>query len=210
MFRFIFNEVGFHAEIKEGFRFCRGYYSYLRIAGFSSYGNTSFPTKFDHYFRHLFRILEFVDNQYFKFEVANKYVSLINATLSQYEMVWIFYHALQPENQRFKQLIEKYSFLKGLRGYLLTSSIESDYPYDKLWMLKETLEQDGFSHGDYEYHMTDKLNDPHKYYLSAFWNYDNIEEGNNYLKRWKNAVENKYSDQIRDIEHRLESKDIPN
>lgn len=34
MFRFIFNEVGFHAEIKEGFRFCRGYYSYLRIAGF--------------------------------------------------------------------------------------------------------------------------------------------------------------------------------
>lgn len=202
VFGFLFNSVPFTTEIKTGICACCGYREYLKYAGLSGYDNTTIPTYFDHYFRHLFQIVELVDDQGFNTDVSYKYVSLLRSTLSKYEMIWIYYYALQPENQKSKKLIEKYSFLEGIRWHLLALSVEAEHPYDGLWMIEEELEKDGFSHGDFEFYLTDNPQARDKYYLSAFWNNSEMSKGKKHLDRWRELVENKYTDLIINLKNR--------
>ena len=128
VFRFLFEDV----EFSYGPRPFRGYRRYLTAVGVKKYDDTMIPTYFDHYFRHLYKIVQFVDSQGFEFEEAYRYVSFLRGTLSRYELVWIYYNALYPDNQKFKRLIEKYSLLKALRQELLTDSLESIDYYNNL------------------------------------------------------------------------------
>lgn len=96
-----------------------GYKYHLNEQGFSAYEYTLIPTYYDHYFRHLYKIIQFVDSQGFPFDEAYKYVSLLRGTLSRYELVWIYYNSLNPGYAKFKKLIEKYSLLKNIRADLL-------------------------------------------------------------------------------------------
>jgi hypothetical protein len=202
VFSFLFNSVPFTAEIKSRYYACSGYREYLKYAGLSAYDNTTIPTYFDHYFRHLFQIVELVDNQDFNTDDSYKYVSLLRSTLSRYEMIWIYYHALQPENRKNKKLVEKYSFLEGIRWHLLALSVEAEHPYDSLWMIEEELEEDGFSDGDFEYYLTDNPNDCDKYYLSAFWSEIEMSKGKQHLDHWREKIENEYSDLIMDLKNK--------
>jgi len=202
VFGFLFNAVPFTAEIKTEICACCGYREYLKYAGLSGYDNTTIPTYFDHYFRHLFQILELVDDQGFNTDDSYKYVSLLRSTISRYEMIWIYYHALQPENRKYKELIEKYSFLEGIRWHLLALSVEAEHPYDGFWMIEENLEKDGFSRGDFEFYLTDNPHNLDKYYLTAFWNESEISKGKKHLARWREFVENKYTDLIIDLKNR--------
>lgn len=78
---------------------------------------------FDHYFRHLYRLILFIDSSYFlSFEEKYSYTCIVRATLSRYELVWLFYNGLSDYgNEKFKPLIEEYSLLKNLRKELLAS-----------------------------------------------------------------------------------------
>ena len=80
----------------------------------------------DHYFRYLYRILRFVDEAVFLENNSNdiineryKFTSILRATLSPYELVFIFYNGISKYgNEKTKPLIEKYSILKNIRTNL--------------------------------------------------------------------------------------------
>lgn len=204
VFRFMFNEVTFNTVVENHYYSLNGYREFFRYASLSGYNNTTIPTYFDHYFRHLFQIVEFVDEQNFNYEESYKYISLLRSTLSRYEMVWIYYHALQPENRKCKEWIEKYSLLKGIRGNLLALSIKTGHPYEGLFMIEEELEEDGFGQGDFECYLTDNPEEHDKYYLSAFWDKATIEEGKKYFERWRELFTEKYLPLIQDINLKIE------
>lgn len=89
----------------------------------------------DHYFRYLYRILRFVDEAVFLENNSNdiineryKFTSILRATLSPYELVFIFYNGISKYgNEKTKPLIEKYSILKNIRTNFLASSNLDEY-----------------------------------------------------------------------------------
>ena len=165
-----------------------GYRRFLNAKGLSNYDETWIPTIFDHYFRHLYKIIQFVDGHGFTFEEAYKYVSLLRGTLSRYELVWIYYNTLNPEFHKFQELIEKYSLLKNMRFDLLTRTLETEMYIARLVDKPVNLKSAGFSAFDFELYLTDDKKDAEKYYVTAFWKTDEIEEGLNWLNRWRAFV----------------------
>lgn len=87
------------------------------------YCNLKEPKLFDHYFRHLFSIIHFVDIQtILDKEEKQQYVDMIRETLSAYELIWIFYNSLSNNSlSNNKALIEKYSLLSTYRQELLVN-----------------------------------------------------------------------------------------
>lgn len=75
----------------------------------------------DHYFRHLYRLIKYIDDSELvggskKYE----YTSIVRAGLSQYELIMLFYNCLSSNGiEKFKPLIEKYAIFNNLRDNLL-------------------------------------------------------------------------------------------
>ncbi len=191
VFRFTFEEAEIGISEKDQFgqeRFVRGYRNFLKRKGIIAYDTTWIPTYYDHYFRHLYKIIQFVDNQRFKYEEAYMYISLLRGTLSRYELVWIYYNALNPSFKKFKKLIEKYCLLNNIREDLLTRCLETDKYFKGLGMTVQMVRDKGFSGLDFEFFLTDSLDSASKYNLFAFWKREEIEEGSDYLLRWNNFI----------------------
>lgn len=56
-----------------------------------------------------------------------EYTSIVRATLSQYELIILFYNCLSTNgNRKFKPLIEKYAIFNNLRVELLATTEEQD------------------------------------------------------------------------------------
>lgn len=89
--------------------------------GIAIYASLKYPEYFDHYFRHLYRIIKFVDeSDLISREDKYEYVGMVRATLSRYELVWLFYNCLSENGKdKFKPLVERYAILKNLRTELL-------------------------------------------------------------------------------------------
>lgn len=108
---------------------------------YSPYNKADQPQYLDHYFRHLYRMVKFVDETKLlpdNFDERYQYTSMIRATLSRYEIVWLFYNGLSENGvEKFKPLIEKYALLRGLRLDMLAIPEEMVY-YEKL--LTENLD----------------------------------------------------------------------
>lgn len=118
------------------------------IENFGIKGYEEFEPKniLDHYFRYIYRIMKFIDEAKFlekpkildnKRDFLNpdidyvderyKYMGILRATLSPYELVLLFYNDLSKYgNEKVKPLIEKYSMFKSLRPELL-ANIMRDY-----------------------------------------------------------------------------------
>ena len=78
----------------------------------------------DHYFRHLYRIIKYVDDQreLFSLKERYEYVCLLRAQLSDYELGLVFYNCLSDNGrERFKPLAEKYALFNNLRDKVLNS-----------------------------------------------------------------------------------------
>ena len=192
MFRYIFVESEFSFEDGPGTKaLITGFGNILYNMGYSVYEYSKTPTRFDHYFRHLYKILQFVDGQGFPYDEAYKYVSFLRGTLSRYELVWLYYNALSPRNRKMKELIQKYSLLKNLRPDILSRTKEtSDYFHEQGLSLQD-MEREGFSCKDFEHYLTDDPEDPSKFYLSAFWKPSEIGEGQAFYERWANFVKSR-------------------
>lgn len=87
----------------------------------------------DHYFRYLYRIMKFVDEaDYLErdkkyIDERYKYMGILRATLSPYELVFLFYNDLSKYGkEKVKPLIERYSMFKSLRPELLANTMR-DY-----------------------------------------------------------------------------------
>lgn len=167
----------------------KGYREFLYKKGLKAYDTTWIPTYYDHYFRHLYKIIQFVDSQDFSFDIKYKYISLLRGTLSRYELVWIYYNALNPSFERFKKLIEKYSLLKNIREELLTRSLETHQYYAGLGLSPYNVKDNGFSASDFEFYLTDKKDVDGKYHASAFWKREDLENGFDYLNSWNSFIE---------------------
>ena len=79
----------------------------------------------DHYYRYLFRIFKYIDDadkNVISDEKKYEYTGIVRATLSQYELIMLFYSAFS--NPKFKNLIEKYALLQNLRMGLLASQAD--------------------------------------------------------------------------------------
>lgn len=187
VFRFTFEEVDvdYPERTTLGIVRNKGYRSFLSRNGVAAYDDTRIPARFDHYFRHLYKIIQFVDSQGFPFEEAYKYVAMLKGTLSRYELVWIYYNALNPSFANFKKLIEKYSLLKNLRRDLLTKSLETDLYYKKRGIDLDTIKDNRFTGRDFEYFLTDKADKERKYHISAFWRKEELNKGQQILDSWK-------------------------
>lgn len=84
-------------------------------------------TDFGHYFRHLYRIIKFVDQYNFHtqlrdsadfkndFDIKYQYISILRSQISDFELLWLFYNCLSGYgSEKFKPLIERYCFFKNL------------------------------------------------------------------------------------------------
>ncbi len=106
-------------------------------------------TDFGHYFRNLYRIVKIVDETEFytyeelggklnensneyntkNFEARYRYISMLRAQLSDYELLWLFYNCLSDNGiEKFKDLVEKYSLLKNMpKGKLVKQDLIDSY-----------------------------------------------------------------------------------
>lgn len=106
----------------------RGMKAVLDTYGLEGYVNSEAPTQFDHYFRLLYRILKFVKTSPLitRFEDEYEYTSILRATLSRYELVWLYYNGLTYGKNKLKPLIERYAMLKNLRKDLLVDGVNCE------------------------------------------------------------------------------------
>lgn len=76
---------------------------------------------YDHYFRHLYWIFKFINDACeFDKEDKYKYACIVRSSLSQYELVLLYYNGLSKNgNDRFKPIIEEFALLNNLRLKLL-------------------------------------------------------------------------------------------
>ena len=189
VFRYAFESEEFYLKYNDGRREkIQGLRNLLHRRGLEGYDEYWAPTVFDHYFRHLYKIVQFVDSQDFSYEEAYRYVSFLRGTLSKHELAWIYYNALQPAYIKFKVLIEKYALLKNLRHELLTLTKETEDYYIERGLTDEIMRPKGFSTRDFEFYLTDDSLDNSRYHLGAFWKQSEIEEGRLFLNNWNNLL----------------------
>lgn len=82
----------------------------------------------DHYFRHLYRIFKYInDSEIIDDKHKYKYSCIVRASLSQYELIILFYNCLSSNgNENFKPLIETYAIFNNIRVELLAKQEHKD------------------------------------------------------------------------------------
>lgn len=185
------NEHGLPEERDNPFLSCYGFKKLLETFSENEYDSHNIPSNFDHYFRHLYTIIKFVHNtDFLNPKEKYTYTSIIRATLSPYELIWLYYNCIYGAGkEKFKPLVEEYSLLKNIRRDLLALSKENkDIILPKS---KEDLKNESFSGTDYEFHLSKKKN-ADKFYISAFYN--SKHEISNEIKlvdKWNNFLNSK-------------------
>ncbi|MCI7556234.1 MAG: putative phage abortive infection protein [Bacteroidales bacterium] len=160
----------------------------LYYGGFKVYHEYTSPTYFDHYFRHLYTILKYIDQNEKLLSKAGQYqyASILRATLSRHELVWLYYNGLSDYGKdKLKPLLEKYCMLKNMREDLLSLCKENKEYLDGIGITLRVMHDAGFEYSDYVFYLTDKKNDKSKYHLSAFYNKTTMQEGVETLNKWR-------------------------
>ena len=81
----------------------------------------------DHYFRHLYRVFKYInDSNVIDDTEKYKYTCMVRASLSQYELIMLFYNCLSSNGcENFKPLIETYAIFNNIRRELLAVTIQN-------------------------------------------------------------------------------------
>lgn len=164
-----------------------GLYYVIKLRGKACFDDYMTPTMFDHYFRHLYTILKFVEeNDWLGEEKQYQYATFVRATLSRYELVMLYYNGFS--HPKMKKMMERYCLLNNIRKDLLPMSLEYNNYLKRVGLTYNDLYKAGFSVGDYEFYLTDNENDNTRYHLSAFYTKKEMEEGIELLNRWRQFV----------------------
>lgn len=87
---------------------------------YTIYSKLDFMTRFDHYFRHMYRIFKYIDDSYLIDDNERyEYACIVRSQLSSYELIILFYNSLTNGRAKLKPLLEKYSIFNNLREDLL-------------------------------------------------------------------------------------------
>lgn len=184
VFRYMFEERLFKMDSNNT---AKGFRDFLFKCGLKGYDSHWEITIFDHYFRHLYKIIQFVDSCDFSYDKAYMYISFLRSTLSRHELIWIYYNSLKYN--KLKSLVEKYSILKNLRPELLALSKESHECYNRHGIKAKDIKEHGFSSKDFEFYLTDNSDNDSKFYLSAFWNKNELKTGQELYENWKKYID---------------------
>lgn len=94
----------------------------IKEEGLSGFITMQSLNLFDHYFLHVYRIMKFVDETNLLDDETEKYsyISTLRATLSRYELIFLFYNELSFPS--FKKLIEEYSLFDNINKRSLIAS----------------------------------------------------------------------------------------
>lgn len=164
-----------------------GIFDVIWESGLDGYINAPYRVLLDHYFRHLYTILRYVDetdafalNDEGKVDAENEwkqkyhYTTIVRATLSRYELLMLYYNGLSIfGREKLKPLIEKYSLFNNLDRYGLSFSKD----YQDMAHINGKKKEDwytkyGLSGRDYEFYLTENENDPMRYNIHAFGHRD--------------------------------------
>lgn len=89
VFKLCEHEIGNH--IFPGSSMRPGLYSVIKFRGKAYFDDYMTTTMFDHYFRHLYSILKFIEeNNWLREERQYQYATFVRATLSRYELVMLY------------------------------------------------------------------------------------------------------------------------
>ena len=192
LFYYVFNlcehKIGNH--IFPGSSMRPGLYSVIKFRGKDCFDDYMTTTMFDHYFRHLYTILRFVEeNDWLGEEKQYQYATFVRATLSRYELVMLYYNGFF--HPKMKKMMEQYCLLNNIRKDLLPMSFEYNNYLKRVGLTNNDLYDAGFSVGDFEFYLTDDENDNTRYYLSAFYTNKEMEQGKKMLNCWRQFVKSK-------------------
>ena len=164
-----------------------GLYDIVRFRGKACFDDYMTTTMFDHYFRHLYTILKFIEeNVWLGEEKQYQYATFVRATLSRYELVMLYYNGFF--HPKMKKMMERYCLLNNIRKDLLPKSFEYNNYLKRVGLTDNDLYDAGFSVGDFEFYLTDDKNDNTRYHLSAFYTKNEIKQGIDLLNRWRQFV----------------------
>ena len=164
-----------------------GIFDKIVESGLDGYVNAPYRMMLDHYFRHLYTILRYVDetdafslNDDGELDIENEwkqkyhYTTIVRATLSRHELLMLYYNGLSIfGREKLKPLIEKYSLLNNLDIHYL--SLSKEYQNDAHVDIKKSDDwytKFGLSGRDYEYYLTESDNDLMRYNVRAFGHRD--------------------------------------
>ena len=116
----------FSYEGKKQYTGIKGLFMARHDDAYPIYESNKYVSSLDHYFRQLYGLFKMIDkNEELNFDEKCNYASIIRSTLSQYELVLLFYNCLSGNGKdKFKPLIETYSVLKNIRKDLLADPDE--------------------------------------------------------------------------------------
>lgn len=164
-----------------------GLYSVIKFRGKAYFDDYMTTTMFDHYFRHLYTILKFIEeNNWLGEERQYQYATFVRATLSRYELVMLYYNGFF--HPKMKKLMERYCLMNNIRKDLLPMSLEYRNFLESINKTRENLFDAHFSVGDFEFYLTDDEDDNTRYHLSAFYTKKEMEKGIDLLNRWRQFV----------------------
>lgn len=139
VFYHLYNEENGFQLLSSGWRDFGGIKMNIHNNGYNWFYNNESLSFLDHYFRHLYRIIKFVDesedisifaDENSEYKVRYNYIAIIRATLSDYELGALFYNCLsQNGRDKFKPLTEKYCFFKNIRDKVLDNPEEDKAQY---------------------------------------------------------------------------------
>ena len=178
--------------------------------GIKGYDSAIEPSLLDHYFRHFLSFINraklFIpekDKNYSQEEketendnIRYEYARILRATLSRYELLWLYYNGLSNRGVRLKPLIEKYSMLNNIDPQIivLSSDVTQIRDRNSTSSLKEFLRKKNVAYlTDFYYRITFDSEEQGKYDVSAFYHHGNetnkimahVSAFNQYVNEWK-------------------------
>lgn len=122
--RTIFREIYLNLKITISKHTFKGIRHAIQANDYGVYSYISDTTRFDHYFRHLYRIFKYIDScNLITDEERYDYACIVRSQLSDYELVMLFYNCLTANGKdKFKPLIETYAIFNNLREELLANA----------------------------------------------------------------------------------------
>lgn len=193
LFYYAFHINKHHIESQQ--KAVNGLCGILQVKGKCAFDDYYTTTIFDHYFRHLYTILKFIEqNKWLGKDEQYKYATFVRATLSRYELVMLYYNGFF--HPKMKKLMETYCMLNNLRPELLPLSLENQRYLQGLGISNaKELTSNQFSGSDFEFFLSDKDDDNDKYYIGAFYTKKELSKGRTMLERW-NAYINKCANNV--------------
>lgn len=185
------------------FRRKEGCFGTILCKGLKCYNQVIYRELLDHYFRHLYTILRYVDetdafnvndegveDSKYTFVQKYHYTTIVRATLSRYELLLLYYNGLSEFGKlKLKPLIERYALLNNLDIQSLSFSQENLNLCKIEFHDQIKWKECDLTGTDYEFYLTSDVHDKSRYLIDAFCHTpEEYEEARMALSRYKKFI----------------------